>query len=382
MSFNEWVPYKLGDICTDISYGYTASADWKIEGPKFLRITDIQDYFINWDTVPQCPINEIDRKKYSLEIGDIVIARTGASTGSTFTLKDKVDAVFASYLIRYKINNEIANPFYIGYLLKSFKWKEYVSSIIGGSAQPGANAKQFADFDFILPGLIKQNKIVDILSKIDEKIENNLANNQTLEKIGRALFKEWFINLNYPMADDKRKHSEFGEIPIEWNIGSLSDVVEVKYGKDHKHLEKGKIPVYGSGGIMRYADKALYEKESILIPRKGTLSNLFYLNKPFWSVDTMFYTKINLASGGKYLFHLLQTLNLASMNVGTAVPSLTTEILNNIKIVIPSDNILRLFDVLISSLFEKINDNIEENENLKEVRDSLLPKLMNGEIKI
>ena len=381
MSSKEWTTYRLGDICTDIAYGYTASADWQIEGPKFLRITDIQNYFINWEAVPQCPIKENDRKKYRLEIGDIVIARTGASTGSTFTLKDKIEAVFASYLIRYKINNEIANPFYIGYLLKSTKWKEYVSSIIGGSAQPGANAKQFADFDFILPNDIKvQNGIVGILSSIDEKIENNLKTNQVLEEIALTIFKEWFINFNYPSSDGSRKHSELGEVPSDWEVKTLGDVVEIKYGKDHKNLQSGNIPVYGSGGIMRFVDTALYENESILIPRKGTLSNLFFVNSPFWSVDTMFYTKINLQKGGKYLFHLLQTLNLSSMNVGTAVPSLTTEILNRIVIAIPQIEVLSKFEEIVSNLSNKVKDNLAENETLKITRDSLAPKLMSGEI--
>src|SRR5690606_25818556 len=129
----------------------------------------------------------------------------------------------------------------------------------------------------------------------------------------------------------------------------------------------------GSGGIMRYVDTFLYDKESILIPRKGTLGNLFYVNTPFWSVDTMFYTKIRLHKGGKYLFCLLKTLKLASMNVGTAVPSLTTEILNNILIPIPSFEVLSSFEALSSSLFNKIQDNTDENKILSTVRDSLLP---------
>ena len=73
----------------------------------------------------------------------------------------------------------------------------------------------------------------------------------------------------------------------------LGEVVKISNGKDHKHLPEGKIPVYGSGGIMRYADESLYEKESVLIPRKGSIGNIFYLNTPFWTVDTIFYTKIN-----------------------------------------------------------------------------------------
>lgn len=81
-------------------------------------------------------------------------------------------------------------------------------------------------------------------------------------------------------------------MPEGWKVGKLSDLITVKYGKDHKKLDDGKYPVYGSGGIMRYVDNFLYDKESVLIPRKGTLNNVFYINEPFWSVDTMFYTEM------------------------------------------------------------------------------------------
>lgn len=131
---------------------------------------------------------------------------------------------------------------------------------------------------------------------------------------------------------------------------------------------------------MRYANKSLYEKESILIPRKGTLSNLFYINKPFWSVDTMFYTKIKNDTHVKFLFLLLKSMNLASMNVGSAVPSLTTEILNKLEIIVPSEIVLKEFNDLVIPLFKTIELNIEENQTLISLRDSLLPKLMNGEI--
>ncbi|MEN9911926.1 MAG: hypothetical protein RI956_370, partial [Pseudomonadota bacterium] len=127
------------------------------------------------------------------------------------------------------------------------------------------------------------------------------------------------------------------ELPSEWKTYKLNELVEIKYGKDHKHLADGEIPLYGSGGIMRYVDTPLYEQESILIPRKGTLSNLFYLNIPFWSVDTMFYTKIKEGNNGKYLYYLLKSMDLASMNVGSAVPSLTTEVLNKVEINVPDE---------------------------------------------
>lgn len=376
---SEWKTYKLGEICNNIAYGYTESASSDVVGPKFLRITDIQYDFISWDKVPYCPITTENHKKYKLEIGDIVIARTGASTGATAIFKDEeIDAVFASYLIRYKIDKKIAYPFYIGQLLKSALWRSYVSSIIGGSAQPGANAKQFADFEFPLPDLTAQTQIAQILTSLDDKIELNLQMNQTLELMAQALFKEWFVNFNFPNFDGVLVNG----LPKGWRTEKLAKVCEVKYGKDHKHLGDGNIPVYGSGGIMRFADKAIYEKESILIPRKGTLTNLFYVSKPFWSVDTMFYTIIKDDAIRKYLFYLLKTLNLASMNVGSAVPSLTTEVLNKIDIVIPENSILVEFEKITSSFYSKMEVNKNQIDYLTQTRDTLLPKLMSGKLEI
>ncbi|MBP9039196.1 MAG: restriction endonuclease subunit S, partial [Paludibacteraceae bacterium] len=215
---SEWKKYKLGEICTDISYGYTESASSEMVGPKFLRITDIQHDFINWNNVPYCPITESNHNKYKLEVGDIVIARTGASTGATAIFKDAdIDAVFASYLIRYKVDKTIADPFYIGHILRSPYWKSYVASIIGGSAQPGANAKQFAAFEFHLPDLPTQRQIAQILTSLDDKIELNLQMNQTLEAMAQAIFKEWFVNFNFPGFDGELVDG----LPKGWRMGVL-----------------------------------------------------------------------------------------------------------------------------------------------------------------
>lgn len=157
----------------------------------------------------------------------------------------------------------------------------------------------------------------------------------------------------------------------EWKSYKLKEVVEIKYGKDHKHLADGNIPVYGSGGIMRYADAFLYDKESILIPRKGTLSNLFYVNKPFWSVDTMFYTKIKEGNNGKYLYYLLKSMDLAAMNVGSAVPSLTTEVLNKVEINVPDEATQVEIAQVLSSLDEKTELNLQMNQTLEAMAQAL-----------
>lgn len=156
-----------------------------------------------------------------------------------------------------------------------------------------------------------------------------------------------------------------------WKKYKLSEVVEIKYGKDHKHLADGEIPLYGSGGIMRYVDTPLYEKESILIPRKGTLSNLFYLNKPFWSVDTMFYTKIKEGNNGKYLYYLLKSMDLASMNVGSAVPSLTTEVLNKVEINVPDEVTQVEIAQILTTLDDKIELNLQMNQTLEAMAQAI-----------
>lgn len=147
----------------------------------------------------------------------------------------------------------------------------------------------------------------------------------------------------------------------------LSDICKIRYGKDHKSLDNGNIPVYGTGGIMRYVDSTLYEKESVLIPRKGTLSNLFYVDEPFWTIDTLFYTEIDKSKVlPKYLYFNLKTIDLAGMNVGTAVPSLTTALLNEIELNIPSlENQIKIVDILYS-LENKIENNNAIIANLEE----------------
>src|SRR5690606_6983798 len=157
----------------------------------------------------------------------------------------------------------------------------------------------------------------------------------------------------------------------EWKTYKLSELVEIKYGKDHKHLADGDIPLYGSGGIMRYVDTPLYNQESILIPRKGTLSNLFYLNIPFWSVDTMFYTKIKPGNNGKYLYYLLKSMNLASINVGSAVPSLTTEVLNKAEINVPDEATQNQIAPILSSLDDKIELLQQMNQTLENIAQAI-----------
>jgi len=158
----------------------------------------------------------------------------------------------------------------------------------------------------------------------------------------------------------------------EWKEYRLGSVLEVKYGKDHKNLKEGTIPCLGSGGLMRYVDKSIYENESILIPRKGSLNNIMYQNKPFWTVDTMFWSKINKEKvSPKFLFYQLTTINYENLNVGSAVPSLTVPVINEIEISLPSLPEQRAIASVLSSLDDKIDLLHRQNQTLEKMAETL-----------
>lgn len=183
-------------------------------------------------------------------------------------------------------------------------------------------------------------------------------------------------------------------VEVEWL--PLSGLARIRNGKDHKSLSEGEFPVYGSGGIMRYVDTYAYNKPSVLIPRKGSLGNLFFVNVPFWTVDTIFYTEIDEAQiRPKYLYYFLTTVGLGEMNQAGGVPSQTQSVLNKLKIPIPCpDNpekslaiqseivrILDKFTALTAELTAELNMrkkqynyyrdqllNLEGRENTREMR--------------
>lgn len=126
-------------------------------------------------------------------------------------------------------------------------------------------------------------------------------------------------------------------VEVEWS--SLEQIAKIKHGKDWKGLGDGDIPVYGSGGVMGYVDTPSYEKPAVLIPRKGSITNVFYVETPFWNVDTIYYTEIDTTKViPKYLYHFIKTIDLMSLDTGSGRPSLTQAILNKLKIPIPCPN--------------------------------------------
>lgn len=157
----------------------------------------------------------------------------------------------------------------------------------------------------------------------------------------------------------------------------LGELVQIKYGKDHKKLEDGNIPVYGTGGLMRKVNDFLYSGESVLIPRKGSLNHVMFVTDKFWTVDTMFWTKIdNKKVLPKYLYYCLSKLDLSALNVGSAVPSLTVKILNEINLEIPSLDSQRKVIKKIEPIERKIVLNNQINDNLLELLNAQYKHLL------
>lgn len=208
-------------------------------------------------------------------------------------------------------------------------------------------------------------RVTYIADCINGKLSLNTKLNGYLEELCDALFLDFL-----EQADSS------------WHEGTLEELAEVKYGKDHKKLADGPYPVYGSGGFMRSAEKSLFSGESVLIPRKGSLNNVMYVNEAFWTVDTMFFTVPRIPGAAKFLYQYVKRLDLASMNSGSAVPSMTTSILNALSLPVPPRDSLLSFNAKLQSMYDAVRANNLENRRLESLRDSLLPKLMTGEIDV
>jgi len=261
-----------------------------------------------------------------------------------------------------------------------------------GSALPSMTKTAYNNIKINLPDFKTQQSIAAVLSALDKKIALNKQINARLEEMAKTLYDYWFVQFDFPDANGKPYKSSGGEmvfdetlkreIPKGWAATTLKDFLTIKNGKDHKLLSDGKYTVYGSGGAMRSADDYLFEGKSVLIPRKGTLNNVMYVNEAFWTVDTMFYTEMKQDFFAEYVFYSIKDIDFNKFNLGTGVPSMTSSILYSLKMIRPSDYLLKSFEDTLKPIFLKITNNENENQHLTQLRDFLLPMLMNGQISV
>jgi len=353
---------------------------------------------------------------------DLVFTRE-APMGEVCIIPNGIKCCLGQRMVLLRANKQMVDAKFLLYEMQSSNLKHQISWNEGtGTTVSNIRIPNIKAFQINVPPLKEQKRIAHILGSLDDKIELNRQMNQTLEQMSQVMFKSWFVDFD-PVIDnalaagnpipeelrtkaEKRKalgkdrkalpeeiqklfpdEFEYSEelekwMPKGWRVASFASIAEVKYGKDHKKLEEGNIPVYGSGGIMRYVNQSLHSGESVLIPRKGTLSNLMYVNEEFWSVDTMFFSILKMEKHAKYLYYNLKLLNFNEMNVGSAVPSMTTKVLNSLNFILPQTDLVEAFDAYIQNLYNKIEANKTQIISLTKTRDTLLPKLISGEVRV
>ena len=358
--------YKLGDACTELSDGLHKAPIF-VEGGDYIFVNakNIAKGFIV-DNDPTKKSTKEEYLKYSSPLNETTILYSIDGTIGNIALYRGEKCILGKGACYMNPNPQILDRMYLYYTLQSPHFNAYIDQMSTGSTIQHISLKTMRNYVFTCPPLDEQKQIASVLSSLDDKIDLLNRENATLEAMAETLFRQWFIE----------------EAKEEWEEGKLGDLIEVKYGKDHKKLHDGNIPVFGSGGIMRYADTALYDKESVLIPRKGSLNNVMYINEPFWTVDTMFYTEMRRPNIAKFIYHFMKGQDLANMNVGSAVPSMTTEVLNNILIDIPSQDVFDKFEDSVVPLYNKKEQNNKQIQTLIYTRDGLIPKLMSDEVKM
>ena len=283
------------------------------------------------------------------------------------------------------------DPKYLYYFLKNLHLDAMFSK--GSSVVPSLDRKVVHSLIVSFhEDKISQKQIASILSNIDRKIELNRAINQNLEAMAKQLYDYWFVQFDFPDENGRPYKSSGGkmvwneklkrEIPKGWNNCTLQEFLTIKNGRDHKHLATGSYPVYGSGGEMRRVNEYLFSGESVLMPRKGTLNNIMYVNESFWTVDTMFYSEMKIMHSAKYVFFAIKDIDFTKWNSGTGLPSMTASTLYNISMIKPSDDLLKRFNDVLIPVFYKIKQTKGECEKLIKQRDELLPLLMNGQVSV
>jgi len=320
---------------------------------------------------------------------------------------------------------------WLRYTLLSQPAKHLIESRLNTTVQKTLNLKDIRELAVPIAPIEIREAIVNIASSIEEKIRINRQINQTLEQIAQAIFKSWFVDFDpvkakmwanenghdperaaicalagLPYADDALDHlspeqqqqlattaalfpdsleeTELGEIPSGWKPRKLEEIIELAYGKALKKTERtdGEFPVYGSGGITGTHNEYLVSGPGIIVGRKGTVGSLYWEDADFFPIDTVFYVKCKEKCHLAFAFYLLQTQGLEQMNTDAAVPGLNRNNVYRLEIPNFPSELIDVFGNLINPMRTLISTKRKEIVQLETLRDTLLPKLLSGELSV
>lgn len=362
---------KLGNI-SNIVVGFVGTVSDQYcdqnEGIPFVRTQNVRDGYFSVENL-EYVTRDFHKKNKKSQIfnGDVLIARVGANMGMVCAVENLDTEANCANVIIIK-NNPQLNSQYLSLFLNSGNGQKQIHSGGAGGAQAVFNTTLAKEISFPYFPLEEQTKIAFFLSAVDEKISQLAQKHELLSQYKQGMMQKLFNQQIRFKADDG---SEFGE----WEEIKFKEVIKIKYGKDHKKLDDGDIPVLGTGGIMRYVDSYLYDGESILIGRKGTIDKPQFISGKFWTVDTLFYTEIGEKILPKFAFQQLLLVNWLNLNEATGVPSLNTTSIGNIELKVPSLKEQTKIANFLSAIDQKIEVIAKQIEQAKQWKKGLLQQM-------
>jgi type I restriction enzyme S subunit len=369
MSENGWMECKLGDIA-DIICGATPSttnSDYWADEILWVTAKDISEnrgYKI-FDT--ERKISEAGFKNCSTvllpEHTTVLIAR-GATMGKVCLLAVPMALNQTCYaIIGHK---DITDKFYLFYSIK--KMFQYFESISHGAIFNTIIGSSLKETPFFLPPLLEQRTIASVLSSLDDKINLLHRQNKTLEAMVETLFRQWFVE-----AADER-----------WEEGKIGDLFILQRGYDLPIQDRidGQFPIISSSGINGNHFEFKVKAPGVVTGRSGLLGNVFYVMENFWPLNTTLYIKDYKIATPLYGYFFLRTLDLSLYNAGSAVPTLNRNHVHEQETIIPPKALIMKFETFAVNIFKKIENNNNQIHTLEKLRDTLLPKLMNGEVRV
>jgi type I restriction enzyme S subunit len=291
---------------------------------------------------------------------------------------------------------------YLRYLIGSQEFTHHIHAITTGTAVPHISGRQIKDFAFALPPIVEQKAIAAVLEALDDKIELNRRMNATLEAMARALFQSWFVDFDpvrakldgrppagldaatAPLFPATFQESPQGPVPHGWEVGRLDDVLTLQRGFDLPTPDRthGKYPVMAASGPNGWHDKFMVRGPGVTTGRSGVLGRVFFVHGDFWPLNTSLWVKEFKRISPAYAFHLLRGLDFEVFNAGSAVPTLNRNHVHNLPVVMPPQAIVKAFDAQVMPLMTRQKANEDQSHTLATLRDTLLPKLLSGELDV
>lgn len=377
---SEWKECRLTEVCDTISETYKDSAkkvvlintsdvlEGKITNHKFVDNKNLAGQF---------------KKKF--QKNDILYSEIRpANKRYAFVDIDPRDYIASTKLMVLRSKSFIL-PKYLYYLLTNKNTiRELHAIAVGRSGTfPQITYSELSNIKFKLPPIEIQEIILSFLLNLDDKISVNKKICENLEAQAQALFKHWFIDFA-PFKDGKFVESELGMIPEGWRVGTLGEIAEVSSGKRpikrfDTETEEHNVPLIGASCVMGYTNEAFMSKKILLTGRVGTLGVIQRFRSACWPSDN---TLVLTTQFYEFVYQILKTLNYSGMNRGTSQPLITQGDLKNTSIIMPPDEIIQEYENVVSKLMSLIEYNNKESKIISTLRDTLLPRLMSGEIKL